>query len=77
MTRTVNPDGTIDLIADDGMMLENAEVFTKHTLIGLHGSESLWEEITEEEAARRRAQYDDPDIDDAEALDILLGGDGT
>lgn len=53
------------ITADDGMMLTNGETFSKKVYLGIHDDPSNWQEVPEES---------DDDVDDSEALSILLGG---
>lgn len=74
MTRIVHENGVIELIAANGMEITDGNTYSKRLLVGLHGDESKWSEITEEEAERRRREAEaDVEIDDGEALEILMG----
>lgn len=53
------------ITADDGMILTNGETFSKKVYLGIYDSQSNWQEIMEES---------DDEVDDSEALSILLGG---
>lgn len=74
MTRIDYPNGVVRLVADNGMTLTDGQSFSKDLLVGLHGNADAWGEITDDEAARRQAEQDDPELTDEEALEILLGG---
>jgi hypothetical protein len=58
----------VQLMADEGKALKKGELVTPCVDV-LASDVSNWTEI--------EAPPDDPDIDDSEALEILLGGDGT
>lgn len=76
MTKIVHDNGVIELIAADGMEITDGNAYSKRLLVGLHGDESKWYEITEEEAEERRRETEEQgeELTDDEALDILLGG---
>lgn len=53
------------ITADDGMILTNGETYSKEVHLGIYDSVENWHEIPD---------GDDPDLDDSEAMEILLGG---
>ena len=56
MTRVVRTNGVIELHADNGMMLCSEGIVTDYVLVGLHGDENKWEELTSEAAEAKRKQ---------------------
>ena len=54
---------------DDGMVLTNGETYSDCVYLGIHDSPSNWHEIPQEDVPG-----EDPELDDAEALSLLLGG---
>ncbi len=54
MTRIVHDNGVIELIAAEGMEITDGNAYSTRLLVGLHGDESKWYEITEEEAEERK-----------------------
>lgn len=52
----------IKLIASDGMMLTNGEVFGKEVFLGTGDSADNWHEITEVEAQEIMAEQEDIQI---------------
>lgn len=53
------------IIAEDGMILTNGETSSKKVYLGINDDPSNWQEVPEES---------DEEVDDSEALSILLGG---
>lgn len=76
MTRVVRPNGVIELRANSGMALYSNGCVSDYVLVGLHGNENAWEELTLEEAEAKREEYEleNEEIDATEALDLLMGG---
>lgn len=59
----------MQLTSDAGKMLTNGDIYTGSVVIGTHDVVGNWREIPEEDVP-----VEDEDLDDSEALEILLGG---
>lgn len=57
----------------EGMYLCNGATASKRVILGINDTAENWYEITEEEAQAILNPIIDEDIDDTEALEIILG----
>lgn len=59
----------VQLTSDEGKVLTNGDIYSGSVVIGTHDAVGNWREIPEEDVP-----VEDEDLDDSEALEILLGG---
>ena len=66
---TILNENPIHIIADEGKLLTNNEIYAKEIYLGIHDSPSNWHEILENEVPEEQEQEEDY----AAAARILLG----
>lgn len=75
MIITVKPNGIKVLTPEAGYpVVTNGEIYTDRVVLGVNASENDWRDATQQEYEEWQRREEEPDISDAEALNIILGG---